>query len=187
MRRVRGGARAGVRLSGCLLSVCLLLAGCSDPEPSPTPTPSPSSSSMVVSPSPSESSSAPPRAETPVQFIKRWIELGNQMQVTGDTTGFRGVSRSCEPCDSLAQRVEGIYRAGGWVQTDGWRLLKVRKIAGTKEHPVVDVEVLSSPTTFVEELDGEEQSFPGGKLIERFELVKVRKEWRMQLYSELSQ
>ena len=143
-------ARGRMRLSGCLLSVCLLLAGCTDPEPSPTPTPSPSSSSMVVSPSPSESSSAPPRAETPVEFIKRWMRLDEAMQNTGEKEAFLKVSGNCEPCQRLASRVDGIYSNGGEVSTTGWSLKEVLRIAGTSQRPVIDARVIAAPTTYRE-------------------------------------
>ena len=170
MRRARGGAGAGVRLSRCVLAVALLLAGCTDPEPSPTPTPSPSSSSMVVSPSPSDSSSAPPRAETPVEFIKRWVQVHTEMQNTGDTREFRRLSKGCQACEGLADQIDEIYAKGGFVETDGWTVLDVDRLGTGRRSRTYLVEIDNAVTRYAEKAGGEVKTLPAGNAVERFVL-----------------
>jgi len=105
--------------------VPLLLAGCSDDEPTPKmPDPPPSSSST---PSPSETETA--EAESAEEFIRRWVEAGDEMQVTGETAEFRQLSRKCQACGQAADQVEAIYASGGSIDFDGTRVGLLKRVA----------------------------------------------------------
>jgi hypothetical protein len=170
-----------------LAVVAMLAAACTGADPEADPSPTPSSASPSVSPTPTESSSAPPRAETAVEFIKRWITVGDEMQRTGDSSSYRSISRRCPPCLDFAGSIDAIYAAGGWVKTEGWEIKRVLRVSGSGNRRVVRAEVLSSPTTYVDRKGGDQKSFPGGRLIEVFEVERVGSSWQMRLYSEVPQ
>ena len=93
----------------CFLTACngeaSSTAGSADPTPSASDTSSPSD------PSPT------PDTETPEEFVRAWVAEYNAMQNTGDTEKFRGMSRRCETCITVADRMDGYYEAGGYVKT----------------------------------------------------------------------
>ena len=64
---------------------------------------------VLAEPSPTQ------EAETPEEFVRRWVEVNTQMQNTGDT---RSTARSREvpSCLETADQVEAIYEAGGYVR-----------------------------------------------------------------------
>jgi hypothetical protein len=106
------------------LAVPVLLAGCSD-DPEPTPKiPEPTSSS----PSPTEPASEEPEAESPEEFIRRWVEVGDEMQVTGETAEYeRMVDESCDACASFVNSVRDVYSSGGSVEFEGARINGIRE------------------------------------------------------------
>ena len=65
------------------LTCCGLLAlsSCSDDSSSSADPPSPTPTSTSSEPSPTE------EAETPEEFVRRWVEVEHEMQNTGDTQG----------------------------------------------------------------------------------------------------
>ena len=91
------------------LTCCGLLAlfGCSDDSSSSADPPSPTPTSTSTSPTPD--------AETPEEFVRRWVEVSNEMQNTGKTGEYRSLSRGCRPCTAVADQVEGYFGAGGYV------------------------------------------------------------------------
>ena len=74
----------------------LALAGCSDDSSSAGPDPSPSVSSSEPSPSPTETEDA----ESPEEFVRRWVDVDREMQNSGDTDAYR----RCHPSVALAWR-----------------------------------------------------------------------------------
>jgi hypothetical protein len=106
------------------LVVPVLLAGCSD-DPEPTPNiPDPTSSS----PTPTEPASEEPEAESPEEFIRRWVEVGDEMQVTGETAEYeRMVDESCDACASFVNSVRDVYSSGGSVEFEGARINGIRE------------------------------------------------------------
>jgi hypothetical protein len=143
-----------------------VLTGCSDDvssaRPPTVPASSPSTSS-TADPSPT------PDEQTPEEFVRAWVAEYNAMQNTGETEKFRSLSLRCKACASVADQMDAIYGAGGYVKTKGWSLtsLRVSKPNG-KGQRVVTVEVDSAPIEYVEEAGGPTQSFPGGD--SRYEL-----------------
>jgi hypothetical protein len=145
-----------VLLGIAALPLVLGLTSCSedDPEPilAPTPTASPTPSSTATETGPSE---------TPEEFIRRWVELSNEMQVTGETEEYLAISSGCRPCNLVANDVEEIHGAGGFVRTDGWEILKFIRSSGPAKRP------------------SEVETLPGGRLIERFHLERMDSSWTM--------
>jgi hypothetical protein len=148
------------------LAVPVLLAGCSD-DPEPTPKmPEPTSSS----PSPSPTESEEPEAESPEEFIRRWVEASNEMQNTGETAEYLELSGDCPQCKQVAARVEAAFDAGGFFRTNGWSILKITDRSRSAKRPVLDLRVDSAPTTLKEAKSDEVVRYPGGILVYRFRL-----------------
>jgi hypothetical protein len=163
------------------LAVPLFLAGCSE-KAEPTPKmPDPTESSST--PSPTESSTA--QAESAEDFIRRWVEVDRSMQNTGETDEYAKLSSKCKTCMSVAERVEGIFDAGGFVKTDGLRILKVVDQSGPVGRKVFDVRVRSSPTVLKESEDGAEQRLPGGTLTYRMRL-SPQAPWQLVQLTQLA-
>lgn len=144
----------------------LLLAGCSDGDPEPDPTPKmPDPTS--ASPSPTESETA--EAESAEEFVRRWVEVSNEMQQTGETGTYLGISAKCGPCRQVAQQVADAFEAGGYVKTDGWTIKSITDRSGGGK-PIYDVEVRSAPTILKASKSSKPSRLPGGDLIYRFRL-----------------
>ncbi|RYC05854.1 hypothetical protein [Nocardioides zhouii] len=134
----------------------LLLAGCTgDPEPTPK-IPDPTTSSSSPSPTDSET----PEAESAEEFIRRWAAIEAEMENTGKTADYRGLSSGCKACTDLADLVEGWYAAGGFINWDGWRIQSVKPRGDSGNEFVVKVR--SSPTRYKESKSGPLKTFDGG-------------------------
>jgi hypothetical protein len=144
----------------------LLLAGCSD-DPEPTPKLPDLTSS---SPSPTASESETPEAESAEDFVRRWVEISNEMQNTGETSEYLEISSRCAACKQVAQRVETVFDAGGFFKTDGWTIRSITDRSGNGARQVLDVRVDSAPTLIKESSAAKEERLPGGDLVYRFRL-----------------
>lgn len=157
----RGGYVAAV--VACAAVAAGALAGCEGDGGDPTPSPSQSASSSAPPPSPSESTSASPQAETAEEFIRRWVEVRNEMQNTGDTKEYRRLSRGCGPCLDVADRVDVVYQAGGFIRTDGWSVLSVKKVRNQPRVATYHVRVDNAPTEYKESSGGALKSIEPGR------------------------
>ncbi len=115
----------GASLAALVMGIAV--TGCTGDEPQPDPTPIVASPTESPSESPTPSESAPPEAESAKDFIRRFVAVQNEAQVTGDVKEYRSLQRKCPPCMSLADRVESIYADGGWIKTDGWKIRAIRR------------------------------------------------------------
>jgi len=159
------------RLAAALALPLALTACGGDPIAPPPLTPA---TSTVSTPTPTE------QPETAEEFIRRWVDVDTELQNTGESAAFRALSDRCAPCDSLAERIESIYKGGGDVHTDGWRVLTVSE----NGHLEFDVAVESAPTRYREEEGAPLQRFPGGRLKYLFKLSRVGDEWRVHSFGE---
>ncbi|MDR7252254.1 hypothetical protein J2X46_001230 [Nocardioides sp. BE266] len=163
------------------VAVPLLLAGCTD-EAEPTPKmPDPTSSSS--SPSPSELET--PEAESAEDFVRRWVDVDRDMQNSGDVGAYTSISSKCRTCMSVAERVEGIFGAGGFVKTNGLTILRIVDQSGAEGRKVFDVRVRSSPTVFKESANAKEQRLPGGTVTYRMRLTS-RAPWQLVQLTQLA-
>ena len=100
------------------LTCCGLLAlsSCSDDSSSSADPPSPTPTSTSSEPSPTQ------EAETPEEFVRRWVEVGHaRCRTPANGADYRAMSPECRQLPaSTPTTVEGIYDAGGYVKTDGW-------------------------------------------------------------------
>ena len=160
----------------------LALAACTQPDDDPEPI-MPSESTSPPSPA----SSPTPERESAEAFVRRWIRLTTQMQNSGNTTELRAISEGCETCLSFADRVDGIYRRGGWVHTRGWIVTSIRPVDPSSNAPEVYVGLTSTPTVLRESRSSPRKRLPGGKFHYFFLLERRHGEWNMIEYSQESQ
>ena len=162
----------------------VLLVSCSDDDPEPILAPSPSSTPTPTTESaePSPTESAEP--ESPEAFIRRWNEVGTEMQNTGETEAFLALSaKSCQPCQDLAEVVSGYFDAGGYVETGGLTIKSIRPLnPGETGSAEFIVSAVSTPTEYKESRSGDSQTLPGGKAEFRFVLTQRQSEWLVTDY-----
>jgi hypothetical protein len=170
--------------SGMIAGLVLLVAlsGCrgGDSEAAPSPSPTPTVSGGT-SPSPT------PQPETAEQFIRRWVEVYNEMQNTGDTEEFRLLGPKCPPCRRLAAGVGRYYADGGYVKTEGWRTLKTKEKVSVKDKMQFDVEIDASPIRYRESADGPVKSLDGGRTTIRFDLLQRDDSWQVADFTQVAQ
>jgi hypothetical protein len=161
-----------------LAVAALMLAGCTDDASSTAtpadPTSPPTTASTSAEPSPT------PDDETPEEFVRRWVAEYNAMQNSGDTETFRGISRKCETCIAVADRMDRYYGAGGYVKTDGLTIqtLRVSK-PNDKGQRAVTIAVEAAPVEYVEKQGGQVQSLPGGSPTYQLSLTPRGKTWNV--------
>jgi hypothetical protein len=168
-------------LVALLAATLVSLAACSDDEPTRDPSPTPSLSS---SPTGVESPDAQP--ESAEAFIRRWVALHTSMQNTGHSQEFLQVSRGCQACRNLAATVEGIYQAGGQVQTEGWSIEWIKPEAQSGSTDVFRVRVKSAPTTVVRREGAPPERLDGGVTEQRMVLTRKRGEWNLSALSQFA-
>ncbi|MBD3944035.1 hypothetical protein [Nocardioides ganghwensis] len=152
------------------LAVPALLAGCSD-DPEPTPKiPEPTSSSPTPSPTESEE----PEAESPEEFIRRWVEAGDEMQVTGETAEYDRMTPECRPCQDFVANVEQVYENGGSAEFAGSTIVDLERMAGNPPTYNLTKDI---PETVILRPSGETQTLPEGRSTIRVTLGKVEGEW----------
>jgi hypothetical protein len=166
------------RTAAALLTAGLLLTGCSDdPEPrfEPTETPSPTESSAT----------AEPQAQSPEEFIREWFALNTEMQNTGETEAFLSLSRNCQACEDLAERVDSIYSAGGFIRLKRQEVMSIK--AGSRSTMIkqFDVTVRVTPTQYRESERGPVEEFSGGTARTRITVVRNQGQWFMESLVQL--
>jgi hypothetical protein len=165
-------------LVGALTAPLFILAACGGGDDSVADPP--------VSPSATSSSTDTPQRETPEAFIRRWANEDTRMQNTGDTSGFRSMSNKCGGCESVADRVDEIYKAGGKVHTAGWSLLRSYESARTGKLHTIEVIVDSAPTVYTPSLGAPTKHLLGGREHFQVQLVPHSHSWLVRQFVQVS-
>lgn len=135
----------------------LLLAGCSDGDPEPSPTPKmPESTSS----SPSASESETPEAESAEDFVRRWVQAGDEMQVTGKTDEYSSMAPKCVPCQAFVKNVRDVYDNGGSAEFAGSKLVQLKL---EDDAPPTLVLTKDVPKTTIHRADGSTEVLPAGR------------------------
>jgi hypothetical protein len=163
-----------VLLGIAALPLVLGLTSCSEDDPEPILAPTP-----TASPTPSPTATETGPSETPEEFIRRWVEIYNEMQTTGDTSEYRAVGPDCRPCREVAEQIDKIFENGGSIRTKGWSVVSIGEPSGDAQTPSYDVRIKSTPTFYTERAGGPKKSFPGGTFVERFVLKLEDGQWTM--------
>lgn len=166
-------------------AAALALAGCGGDDPTPQvadPTPTASASA-----SPSASAAAEKEAwekktdDGAVAFVEHWLEVFNEMQVTGKQSELRAISSdACESCSNIFTKSEAIYGSDGSIRTKGWSVDQIGVSPGLeKGERQVAVRVQQAPQTIVTG-DGKKTNYPGGPLTVTATVAWSRGSWTMQ-------
>jgi hypothetical protein len=155
--------------AGALTAPLLLLAACGGGDDSVADPP--------VSPSPPSPSASTPQHESPEAFIRRWADADIAMQNSGHSWVFRRMSRRCKDCIALADRVDAIYNAGGYIRTNGWSIQKLEIVSAKHGRLLVNLRVRSFPTTYRESAQGPKKGYPGGEALYQVGVEKIAEAW----------
>ncbi|MBO0844254.1 MAG: hypothetical protein J2P22_02410 [Nocardioides sp.] len=156
-------------LTGALAAPLLLLPACGGGDPSGADRPI--ASAPPTSPSPTK----PPKQESPEHFIRRWAAEDTRIQKTGDTSRFREMSKGCRGCLKLANLVDRIYSAGGFITTEGWRITRI----SASDSGSYDLFVNAAATTFAEKEGGQVHHLPSGPAHFQLRLKRNGSTWNV--------
>jgi hypothetical protein len=136
-------------LAGPLAAAVLMAtSGCSD-DPSAAPSP-PASTGSVMSSSPTQSETTSTKPQGPVAFVRAWVDASNAATNSGDTSSLRMMMTArCINCQRLANAIDKIYRAGGFIRSRGWGVREVHQVGqGDLRSPVVSLQIVTYPETY---------------------------------------
>jgi hypothetical protein len=166
---------AALLAAPCLLSACGGGSSVADPPVSSHPT------SSAPTTQPPES----PRVAV-AKFSREWAKEDTRMQNSGETRRFRQMSLGCQECKTLADRIETIYAAGGFVRTKGWHVLGVDVRPNASDAFLVNLRVRSSPTHYRERRDGPRLSYPGGVVTYQLTVSPSSGSWAVRTLGRMS-
>lgn len=166
-------------LAAALLLPLALLSACTEDEPVPQMPDPP-----TVTPSPAESSSTA-APETPEEFLRRFMAAEVEMQNTGESDGYRAMTRGCEACDSLADLVDTYYEAGGYVRLKPWRVVSIEPFPERGPNAYAAV-VKAAVTRYKESSSDQEGTFPGGRSTYLYEVEPDGPDLKVIYTSELA-
>lgn len=172
-------------LAAATAAVALLLVGCTDEGSDPPTATSPTTATTEPSPTDDTSTdlTVAPANETARQFIRRWVELNDQMQLTGDTTSFLHVSgHDCRSCRQLSAEVDRIYGEGGAIAVGATGVLAMHHDGEDQwtvrlDGPPVSVTDAAGATT---------RAFEGGPYELVMYILKVDGRWIVADYQDKS-
>lgn len=132
-------------------------------------------------------SGAPAYADNPgeagaEQFVGFWADTLNEATTSGETDELKSLATDeCQACSDFAGQLDGIYAAGGSVESAGWTVNRVVPEAGATDDEVgLLVTFAVSPQTVVESEGAKAQEFEGGNQGFRFHLVREDGTWQVQ-------
>jgi hypothetical protein len=168
------------------LACSAALVGCqANPEPAPLPSESPSATAPSEADSPSPAPPTMPAEASGTSeksakaFVRFYIDALNFATATGDTHVLQKHSdQACDSCNSVVERIVGVYDAGGHIESQGWRIRSMTLVPLQPRHrPVLDVGLRLLPQLVIEEAGAEPQKFEGGKLPATFHLAFAEGYW----------
>lgn len=176
---------AALSLAAALLAATTACSGDDPPEGDGSPSASPATSPSASSPTASTTAD-PPQRESAKAFIRRWNQADIEMQRTGDSGPYRQLTHGCKPCDSLADRVDAFYAAGGWIRWDGRTMGRITKYESRFGRPTWQVPTNSAATRYTESADGPVRKLTGGHNIMLVTLGRVKGKWRVYDIAQLA-
>ncbi|MGL5823923.1 MAG: hypothetical protein ACRCYU_03650 [Nocardioides sp.] len=165
-----GGVGAG-RVVAVIAVLVLGLAGCSDdaPESAGWPTPTPRPTPPAPTPDPIRDIR---RVKTAEEFIRLWDRTETEMLTTGNTKVYRAITEGCVPCRQSAKDVEGFYAKGGYVRTEGSRVVSIKRAGTSGGWPAYEVHETAPRSTYRESKNGPIKKLSGGKIWTRVTVAK---------------
>ncbi len=163
----------------CIAS--LWVSGCSgDASSTAGPTPSvPTSSAPTSTPT--------PERETPEEFVRRWVEVANQLGRDGDPKPLLNASEDCAECSAIAGGIAKIYRSGGWIKGGEWTLAGDFKAVARGKVFVCTFELSIDPGSYKSSAEASPQTTTGGSARIRALVAKTNSELKMHEFVRLAQ
>lgn len=169
-------------------AVVLLLSGCSDePEPKfadPTSEVPTSTGVEPVTEPPTSEPTEVPKPEGAQAFIRRWHQVSDAMQVSGETKDYRQLGPDCESCVRTADLVESYYVAGGFIRYAGTDVQSIKKVSSNGDVLEFEVTRNSPPTRFQESASAPTMTIDGGKSMLRMKIRREGAAWVVVDYSQ---
>ncbi|MDN4162875.1 DUF6318 family protein [Nocardioides abyssi] len=163
-------------LGALALVATLALSACSSDDPKPKVAPETSA--------PSSSGSAPPSGDPvsegsdPSAAVEAWIAAQNEALATGDTTSVRVLSTpDCHSCDGLIDPIERVHEAGGYFETDGWRIDKSKVTRQGQSAAVIDTAVTITGGKTVNARGEKPVTYDEDKRIIKFKVRRDGEQW----------
>lgn len=166
------------RVAAIATLLALTTAACGDdPEPNfAPPEPSPSPSEVQTSEPPSE----PPKALSPEDTVRAWVDARNRALNTGDVGEVRQLSAaSCSSCDDLINSIVEVYSNGGDFDTKGWRVIRSRVVSQETTSAEVSAGLALAGGQTISEVGAEPVAYPPEKEIATFQLSRADGVWKL--------
>jgi hypothetical protein len=104
----------------------------------------------MTSSSPTESETTATKPQGPIAFVRAWVAASDAATNSGDTSSLREMmAAGCINCRRLANAIDKIYRAGGFIRSRGWGVREVHQVGqGDLRSPVVSLQIVTYPETY---------------------------------------
>lgn len=159
------------------------LAACqeSTPQPSSGPTGAPTVAESRAVAVPGPDTEPEPEQESPEQFIRRYMAVSDQAQVSGNFVEYKKVVTSdCESCANYMRLVKKVYASGGSVQFDGTQIL--RFVDSPEGGTWFDFDFRVGDAIVVDEHGREVNRYPAGESRTAVHLQRSGKSWKVHAY-----
>lgn len=175
------------RYLATVAAVALLgVSGCDDEPDGPPPLEvTPNSEDTETSQTESSDPPVDPTTETAREFLRRWVEVGNEAVRTGDTAILEEITTSeCRSCADLLNSIHDVYHAGGFIRSRGERVTSIESHYGRTEW---NVGVRAFPTRYRESASAPIKRLPPGSFRYRVQLEKDASGWRVSFYAVIDE
>jgi hypothetical protein len=96
--------------------------------------------------------------------VRYYIAAVNYSIATGDLRRLRSLgSPNCGSCKAIAHNIGGIYRAGGHIESRGWRLQSVRVLQITGPNATLSLGVTLEPEIVVKRAGAQSEHHQGAR------------------------
>jgi hypothetical protein len=116
-----------------------------------------------------------------MQFVAYWIKSFNFAVKDGGTDDLRSLAlKTCKPCTSIADTIDGVYASGGRIESEGWKAERFddTRLRGERAGSV-QVQVRLSPQKIYRSTDEAPETTSGGHGTATFDLDWSGSAWRV--------
>jgi hypothetical protein len=172
---------AGAAVSAAALSISL--AGCGgDPSPKPLPDPPSTSQTTLTPPAMPQAAKGSSKAAA-AAFVRFWVRTLNYAGKTGDTAELREItSTGCSECMAIPGLIDKVYKAGGHIDGDGWRVDTATVVAhgGPRDLVFINAVIDVSPQQIFPSPSATPSPYTGANgRLKTFGVERKGNEWRL--------
>lgn len=193
-------------LAASLVVLGLVGAGCSGDPAKPKPLKSstaaaPSSGGGTASASASSSATASSSAAAApsmpaaakgtsaaaaVAFVRFYVLTLNNSSATGRTRSLAALDDgSCKSCSAIIQAIDGVYGAGGHIDSRGWKILRSSAHLHA-QRAEVKVHIALPPQKVVKHRGDKAVAYKGGRIVATFHVNRTSGRWRVNGWERAS-